>query len=42
MIEDSATSMAIGFVPMGISADLIATIEGFSREEVDAFAFNSQ
>ncbi len=29
-------------VPQGISADLIATIEGFSREEVDAFALQSQ
>jgi acetyl-CoA C-acetyltransferase len=29
-------------VPQGISADLIATLEGFSREEVDAFALDSQ
>jgi acetyl-CoA C-acetyltransferase len=29
-------------VPQGISADLIATIEGFSRTEVDAFAVESQ
>ncbi len=29
-------------VPQGISADLIATLEGFSREEVDAFALTSQ
>jgi acetyl-CoA C-acetyltransferase len=29
-------------VPQGISADLIATIEGFSREDVDAFALRSQ
>jgi acetyl-CoA C-acetyltransferase len=29
-------------VPQGISADLIATLEGFSREEVDAFALASQ
>ncbi|MET0726791.1 MAG: acetyl-CoA C-acetyltransferase [Acidimicrobiales bacterium] len=29
-------------VPQGISADLIATIEGFSREECDAFAAESQ
>jgi acetyl-CoA C-acetyltransferase len=29
-------------VPQGISADLIATIEGFSREDVDAFALDSQ
>jgi acetyl-CoA C-acetyltransferase len=30
------------FVPQGISADLIATLEGFSREEVDAYAARSQ
>jgi acetyl-CoA C-acetyltransferase len=29
-------------VPQGISADLIATLEGFTREEVDAFALESQ
>ena len=29
-------------VPQGISADLIATCEGFTREHVDAFALESQ
>jgi len=29
-------------VPQGISADLIATLEGFSRKDVDAFAVESQ
>lgn len=29
-------------IPQGISADLIATIEGFSREDVDAYAVRSQ
>ncbi|HEU0015414.1 MAG TPA: acetyl-CoA C-acetyltransferase [Longimicrobium sp.] len=29
-------------VPQGISADLIATLEGFSREELDRFAYESQ
>jgi acetyl-CoA C-acetyltransferase len=29
-------------VPQGVSADLIATIEGFAREDVDAFAVESQ
>jgi acetyl-CoA C-acetyltransferase len=29
-------------VPQGISADLIATLENFSREEVDRFALRSQ
>ena len=32
----------ITMVPQGISADLIATLEGFSREELDAFALQSQ
>jgi acetyl-CoA acetyltransferase len=32
----------LGLVPQGISADLIATLEGFSREEVDAFVLESQ
>jgi acetyl-CoA C-acetyltransferase len=30
------------FVPQGIGADLIATLEGFSREDVDRFAAGSQ
>jgi acetyl-CoA C-acetyltransferase len=30
------------FVPQGVSADLIATIEGFTREQVDAYAVESQ
>jgi acetyl-CoA acetyltransferase len=29
-------------VPQGISADLIATLEGFTRQELDAFALRSQ
>lgn len=29
-------------VPQGVSADLIATLEGFSREDIDAFALTSQ
>jgi acetyl-CoA C-acetyltransferase len=29
-------------VPQGISADLIATLEGFTREDLDAFAVESQ
>ena len=33
---DPATNYDIYFVPQGIGADLIATIEGFSREDVDA------
>ena len=40
--EDPSTAIKTGFIPQGISADLIATVEGFSREDVDAFAVNSQ
>ena len=39
---DPETALATGFVPQGISADLIATIEGFPRADVDAFAQRSQ
>jgi acetyl-CoA C-acetyltransferase len=40
--SDPATALATAFVPQGIGADLIATIEGFSREDVDGFAAESQ
>ncbi|HEX5376364.1 MAG TPA: beta-ketoacyl synthase N-terminal-like domain-containing protein, partial [Solirubrobacterales bacterium] len=40
--SDPETNYRIGFVPQGIGADLIATIEGFSREDVDAYAARSQ
>ncbi|MAL97142.1 MAG: acetyl-CoA acetyltransferase [Alteromonadaceae bacterium] len=39
---DPATNLHTGFMPQGIGADLIATIEGFSREDVDRFAAESQ
>jgi acetyl-CoA C-acetyltransferase len=41
-MNDPETSMITGYVPQGIGADLLATIEGFSREDVDAFAAQSQ
>jgi acetyl-CoA C-acetyltransferase len=40
--QDPETNSATAFVPQGIGADLIATLEGFSREDVDAFALESQ
>jgi acetyl-CoA C-acetyltransferase len=40
--EDPETAIQTGFVPQGIGADLIATIEGFSRDDVDMFAVESQ
>ncbi|GAA5146076.1 acetyl-CoA C-acetyltransferase [Pseudonocardia eucalypti] len=39
---DPDTSYTTGFVPQGIGADLIATLEGWSREDVDTFAVESQ
>ncbi|KAA1171188.1 acetyl-CoA C-acetyltransferase [Marinobacter salinexigens] len=39
---DPATNLHTGFMPQGIGADLIATLEGFSREDVDSFAVRSQ
>lgn len=39
---DPAVTNALSFVPQGISADLIATLHGFSRQDVDAYAVESQ
>ncbi|NVJ08996.1 acetyl-CoA C-acetyltransferase [Myxococcus sp. AM001] len=39
---DPATNFDTYFVPQGVSADLIATIEGFTREDVDRYAARSQ
>src|SRR5438445_4236039 len=39
---DPETSYETSFVPQGISADLIATMEGFGRDDVDLFAVESQ
>ncbi|MBV9061139.1 MAG: acetyl-CoA C-acetyltransferase [Pseudonocardiales bacterium] len=39
---DPETAYATRFVPQGISADLIATIEGFTRHDVDCYAVESQ
>ena len=40
--QDPETAYATGFVPQGVSADLIATLEGFSRTDVDTYAAESQ
>jgi acetyl-CoA C-acetyltransferase len=42
LIEDSRVSSKVNYVPQGIGADLIATLEGFTREELDRFALQSQ
>lgn len=36
--QDPETNFATGFMPQGIGADLIATLDGYSRSDVDAFA----
>ena len=40
--QDPETNFATGFVPQGIGADLIATLAGWKREDVDRFALTSQ
>ncbi|MFB7938404.1 acetyl-CoA C-acetyltransferase [Streptomyces sp. NPDC056049] len=40
--QDPTTAYDAYFVPQGIGADLIATLEGFTREDVDAYAARSQ
>jgi acetyl-CoA C-acetyltransferase len=39
--SDPATALQTGFVPQGIGADLIATIGGWTRADVDAYAAES-
>jgi acetyl-CoA C-acetyltransferase len=41
-ILDPRVNTKTHFVPQGISADLVATVEGLSREDVDKFALRSQ
>jgi acetyl-CoA C-acetyltransferase len=40
--QDPATNCDTGFTPQGIGADLIATLGGFTREDVDRYALESQ
>ena len=39
---DPKTNLDTSFIPQGVGADLIATVEDFSREDVDAYAARSQ
>ncbi|QGK71223.1 acetyl-CoA C-acetyltransferase [Allosaccharopolyspora coralli] len=39
---DPETNLATSFVPQGIGADLIATLEGFDRTDIDGYAAESQ
>jgi acetyl-CoA C-acetyltransferase len=41
-VLDMRVNSSTDFVPQGISADLIATMEGFSREDCDKYALRSQ
>ncbi len=40
--QDPQTNLETGFVPQGIGADLIATLAGWEREDVDRYALTSQ
>jgi len=42
LLFDPESIIKSGYVPQGISADLIATIEGYSRGDLDAYALMSQ
>jgi len=42
LLYDPEVINNLNYIPQGISADLIATIEGFSRADVDGFALSSQ
>ncbi|GAB2921277.1 acetyl-CoA C-acetyltransferase [Micromonospora polyrhachis] len=39
---DPETNLHTGFVPQGVSADLIATLDGHDRDVVDSYALQSQ
>jgi acetyl-CoA C-acetyltransferase len=41
-VLDMRVNSHTDFIPQGISADLIATLEGFSREDCDNYALRSQ
>ena len=41
-IYDPATSLKIAYVPQGFSADMVAALNGFDRDTLDAFALRSQ
>lgn len=39
---DPITNYSTHFIPQGVAADLIATVRGFTRDDVDAYAMRSQ
>ena len=42
MAFETKVALRTNYVPQGIGADLIATIEGFTRQDLDAYALMSQ
>ncbi|MFT5573269.1 MAG: acetyl-CoA C-acetyltransferase [Cryomorphaceae bacterium] len=42
MSGDASFAIKTSFVPQGIGADTIATLDGYSRQDVDAYALESQ
>lgn len=42
LFMDPQVNDRVGFVPQGISADLIASLEGYSRDQLDQYALRSQ
>lgn len=42
LFNDPETAYETAYIPQGVSADLIATVEGFTRDDVDAYAARSQ
>lgn len=41
LAADPATAYDLGFVPQGVAADLLATMEGFTRSDLDRYAAGS-
>lgn len=41
-IYDPATSLKIAYVPQGFSADMVAALHGFCRQQLDEYALRSQ
>ena len=39
--QDPQTSLNTGFMPQGIGADLIASLDGYSRHDIDSYAVQS-
>lgn len=42
LLHDPEVMSAVGYIPQGVAADLIATLEGYDRERLDTYALQSQ